>query len=149
MSLHHTLRTLILYLNRNSHSVRRYNVLSERVKATFVVSELVDWARDIQVLPHSVMNLWTVSSSCIIVFHLEAGFEIYFLFNFFFISLSLFSALFWYPCWGLALGSLWHYKIWGPYWTSKWTSAVFVLCSWWSCTRLAKFPRFNLKRFLF
>ncbi|XP_044509144.1 uncharacterized protein YKR070W-like isoform X1 [Mangifera indica] len=36
--------------NRNSHSTRGYNVSSERVKATFVVSDPVDWGRDIQVL---------------------------------------------------------------------------------------------------
>lgn len=80
--------------NRNSHSTRGYNVSSERVKATFVVSDPVDWGRDIQVLPHSVMDLWTVSSLCITVFHLEASSENYFLFNLFFVSGSLFSSLF-------------------------------------------------------
>ncbi|XP_057981857.1 uncharacterized protein YKR070W-like isoform X6 [Malania oleifera] len=40
-------------LNRNTNSevsVPRYNVFSERVKAAFVVSDPVDWGRDIQVL---------------------------------------------------------------------------------------------------
>ena len=40
--------------NRNSHSLPGYNISSERVKGAFVVSDPVDWGRDIQVLSHSV-----------------------------------------------------------------------------------------------
>ncbi|XP_015388164.1 uncharacterized protein LOC102628567 isoform X2 [Citrus sinensis] len=36
--------------NRNSHSPPGYNISSERVKGAFVVSDPVDWGRDIQVL---------------------------------------------------------------------------------------------------
>ncbi|KAL9418965.1 hypothetical protein AB3S75_036843 [Citrus x aurantiifolia] len=36
--------------NRNSHSLPVYNISSERVKGAFVVSDPVDWGRDIQVL---------------------------------------------------------------------------------------------------
>ncbi|XVE68983.1 hypothetical protein DITRI_Ditri09bG0113900 [Diplodiscus trichospermus] len=53
MSLHLTLRELILYLNikdRKTPTVPRYDVSLERIKAAFVVSDPVDWGRDIQVL---------------------------------------------------------------------------------------------------
>ncbi|MBA0837672.1 hypothetical protein Goarm_009809 [Gossypium armourianum] len=36
--------------DRKEPAVPRYNVLSERIKAAFVVSDPVDWGRDIQVL---------------------------------------------------------------------------------------------------
>ena len=65
--------------------MRRQSVLSERVKAAFVVSDPVDWGRDIQVLILS-LSFFELSSCCIGVgrtfwslFHTKF-FHLYFLF---------------------------------------------------------------------